>query len=181
MKLRDTLYEKFTPRERLALFFDAMARKDFSEVDRLTGTCEQRSYRMLDAAYQQNLQYVHVSCLHALLLIEAAKFRAMAALAVLIHTQEKRGRKKLRDEAIDVYIVTIGRILGTWEAWREFCAIAGVDPEAVMRTCWGGAPSWINDPPLDIPDPIEADPEAKAVALDLFTRHWRVIQDQHAA
>jgi hypothetical protein len=181
MILTDKLYETFTPRERLALFFDAMARKDYAEVDRLTDTCERKSYRMQDAAYLQNLQYVHVSCLHALLMISGAKFRAMAALGVLVHAHNKKALKKLRDKAIDVYIAAIGQILGTWEAWREFCAMAGVDPEAVMRTCWGSVPQWINDPPLDIPDPIEADPEAKAVALDLFMRHWRVIQDQHAA
>jgi|ERR1035437_8086547 hypothetical protein len=180
MKLRDTLYEKFTPRERLGLFYAAMARKDFSEVDRLADTCERKSYRMREASFQQNMQYIHMSCLHAILLIEGAKFRAMAALGVLIYAQVK-AHKKRRDEAIDVYIAMIGKVLGTWEAWCEFCAIAGVDPEAVMQTCWGSAPSWINDPPLDIPDPIEADPEAKALALDLFMRHWRVIQDQHAA
>ena len=182
MILTDKLYETFTPRERLALFFDAMARKDYAEVDRLTDTCERKSYRMQDAAYLQNLQCISMSCLHALLMISEAKSRAVAALGILIHAQEKKARKKLRDNAIDAYVATIGEILGMWEAWREFCATAGVDPESVMRTCWGSVPHWIDEQSLlGIPEPIKADPEAKAGALDLFMRHWRVIQDQHAA
>jgi predicted secreted protein len=181
MKLTDTLYGKFTPRERLALFYEAMARKDYAEADRLADTCERKSYRMQDAAYLQNLQYIHLSCLYALLSISEAESRAVAALALLIHAQEK-AIKQRRDNAIDAYIAAVGEILGTWEAWREFCATAGVDPESVMRTCWGNVPEWINNYPFsDVIEEIEADPEAKARALDLFMRHWRVIQAQHAA
>src|ERR1035437_3386979 len=145
MMLTDKLYETFTPRERLALFYEAMARKDYAEAERLADTCERKSYRMREASFQQNMQYIHMSCLHALLLIEDAKYRAMAALGVLIYAQVK-AHKKRRDSAIDVYIAMIGKILGTWAAWCEFCATAGVDPEAVMQTCWGNVPDWINDP-----------------------------------
>ena len=181
MKLNDALYEKFTPRERLALFYEAMARKDYGEADRLADTCERKSYRMQDAAYLQNLQYIHLSCLHALLMISEAKSRAVGALGLLVHAHEKAVKKR-RDKAIDVYIAAMGEILGTWEAWREFCATAGVDPDSVMRTCWGGVPHWINEHPLSgIPNPIKADPEAKAEALGLFMRRWREIQDQVAA
>lgn len=182
MNLNDRLYEKFTPRERLALFYEAMARKDYAEADRLADTCERKSYRMQDAAYLQNLQYIHLSCLNALLMMSEAKQRAIAALGMLIHAKEKKGTQELRDKAIDIYIATIAQMLGTREAWWEFCATAGVDPESVMRTCWGDVPHWINEQLLsDIPEPIKADPDAKAEALGLFMRRWREIQDQNAA
>lgn len=181
MKLNDTHYEKFTPRERLALFYEAMGRKDYAEADRLADTCERKSYRMQDSAYLQSLQHIHVFCLYTLLFIEEAKSRAGAVLGMLLFAQEK-GSKRLRDEAIVAYIATVGEILGTWEAWREFCATAAVDPEAVMRTCWGNVPDWINSYPLsDEIKPIKADPEAKARMLNLLMGRWRVIQDQLAA
>jgi len=178
MKLSDTLYEKFTPRERLALFYEAMSRKDYAEADRLADTCERKSYRMQDAAYLQNLQYIHLSCLHALLAISEAESRVAAAGALMLLAKEK-DTKKIRD-ALRIYAAAIREILGIWEAWQEFCATAGVDPNSVMQTCWGGVPRIVEGYPLidsDLPKTIKADPEAKAGMLNLFMGHWRVIQD----
>lgn len=180
MKLNDMLYKKFTPRERLALFYESMARKDFAEADRLADTCERKTYKMPDAAYQQNMQYIHLSCLHALLLIEEQTSQAVAALGLLL-LANNTANKKLRADAAESYIAAVSAILGTWEAWREFCATAGVDPQSVMRTCWGCIPNFIAKHPLpNSSTPIVADPEAKAEALGLFMRRWCEIQ-QNAA
>ena len=181
MKLTDTLYEKFTPRERLALFYEAMARKDYAEADRLADTCERKSYKMQDAAYLQNLQYIHVSCLHALLAISEAESRAAAAaaLALIAKTDDPM---RPRDDAMRGYVSALREILGIWEAWREFCAIAGVNPESVMRTCWGGLPRMIGErPPSELTKTIAADPEAKAGMLELFMNRWQTLQVQNAA
>ena len=180
MKLSDTLYEKFTPRERLALFYEAMARKDYAEADRLADTCERKSYTMQDAAYLQNLQYIHLSCLHALLSISEAESRAAAAAAMMLLAKDKDAEKRRED--LHRYAAAIREILGIWEAWREFCATAGVDPEAVMRTCWGNVPRILGEHPLsDLLKPFKPDPEAKAGMLDLFMGRWREIQNHHAA
>jgi len=180
VKLNDTMYEKFTPRERLALFFEAMGRKDYVEADRLADTCERKSYRMQDAAYLQSLQHIHLSCLHALLAIGEAESRASAAGVSMLLAQ-KKDTKQNRD-AFHIYAAAIREISGIWEAWQEFCATAGVDPVCVMQTCWGDVPRMVKGYPLigsDQPKTIKANPEAKAGMLNLFIGRWRVIQEQH--
>lgn len=182
MELTDTLYEKFTPRERLALFYEAMARKDYPEADRLADTCERKRYIMQDAAYLQRLQYIHVSCLNALLAISEAELRATAVAASMLLAKEKDTGKI--PNALPIFAAAIGEILGIWEAWQEFCATAGVDPVCVIKTCWGAVPRIVEGYPLidaDQPKPIKADPEAKAGMLNLLMGHWRVIQNQHPA
>lgn len=66
-----------------------MARKDHAEADRLADTCERTSYKMQDAAYLQNLQYIHMSCLYALLSISEAELRAAAAAASMLLAKAK--------------------------------------------------------------------------------------------
>ncbi len=135
---------------------------------------------MPDAAFQQNMQIIHCFCLHALLLIEEEKSRAIAALAILIAGLE-RAEKPLIDSATARYRAAIADILGTWEAWQEFCGIAGVDPEAVMRGCTGRFPNIIdNYLLLDEGTPIAANPQAKAAALSLFTKRWLELQECHS-
>lgn len=182
MKLNEKLYEKFTPRERLALFFEALARKDHAEADRLADTCERKSYRMPDAAYLQNLQYVHVCCLIALLSISEEESRVTAAGVAMLLANKKDTKQS--HHAIGIYVAAIRHILGIWEAWQKFCATAEVDPISVMRACWGGVPRIVEGYPLldsDLPKTIKADPETKAEMLGLFIRRWRAIQDQNAA
>lgn len=177
MKLSDTLYENFTSRERLALFYEAMSRKDYAEADRLADTCEHKSYKMQDAAYLQSMQYIHLSCLHALLAISEAESCAAAAGVSMLLTK-KKNTKEFR-HALCIYAASIRQILGIWEAWQEFCATAEVDPKSVMRTYWGGVPRIVEGYPLidsDLLKTIKADPEAKAEMLDLFMGQWRVIQ-----
>src|ERR1700712_904189 len=52
----DTLYEQFTPTERVTLVLEAMGRRDDAEADKLARTCPRKTYTMGDAAYADRLQ-----------------------------------------------------------------------------------------------------------------------------
>ena len=84
MKLTDKHYEHFKPSERIALFWDAMGRRDFPEADRLIATCPEKTYRMGDAAYTEGVRAIHECCLQALLLIEQAAGSAVKFLGVAL-------------------------------------------------------------------------------------------------
>lgn len=179
MKLTDAHYEQFTPRERVALFWDAMGRKDLPEADKLIGTCPEKTYRMQDVAYIEGVRAIHYCCMHALLLMEQAAGGAMAALGILAATADSKARdkRKLFSGAAEAYRVASGRLFGYWDAWREFCAEVKVDPEAVMRASWGSVPQSIVDPLLpELSELVEADAEAKAQALGLFRGRWETYQ-----
>lgn len=184
MRLTETHYEKFTARERIALFWDAMGRKDFPEADRLVATCPEKTYRMNDAEYSEGVRAIHDCCLHALLLIEQATGKVLATLGLLlgsVDAEAGRGRERFA-KAADGYCAASERLWGYWEAWREFCAGVNVDPEAVMRAAWGGLPHGIADVVLpELQDEIEPDPEAKAQALELFRARWERYQRRMAA
>lgn len=181
MKAPDSHYERFTPTERIALVFEAMGRRDYTEANRLIGTCPEKHYRMPDAAYSKGVRTIHDCCMHVLLLIEEAGGKAMACLGVMAVAQEskKKGNRKLHAEAAEAYRRALGTIFGYWEAWREFCAEVSVDPAGVVRASWGDIPRCIADPQLPIIQKlIEADPEAKAKTLELFREKWKVHRDR---
>src|ERR1700712_2281172 len=52
----DTLYEQFTPTERVTLVLEAMGRQDEAEADKLARTCPRKTYTMGDAAYSDRLE-----------------------------------------------------------------------------------------------------------------------------
>jgi hypothetical protein len=145
MKLTDRHYEQFKPLERIALFWDAMGRKDLPEVDRLIATCPEKTYRMSDAAYTEGVRAIHDCCLHALLMIEQASGKALACLSMALATAigESSDENEAFSKSTERYEMARGRALAYWEAWREFCAGVGVDSDAVMRAAWGGAPTFI--------------------------------------
>ena len=184
MKLTDAHYEQFTPRERIALFWEAMGRKDLPEADKLIGTCPEKIYRIQDVAYVEGVRAIHYCCLHARLLIEQSGTRLMAAVGLLVMAGKPcdKGSRKRFIKAAYAYGAAAGAILGVWEAWREFCATAGVDPEAVMRASWGSVPQCIAEPLLpELSELVEADAEAKAQARELFRGRWETYQRRTAA
>ena len=175
MKLTDKHYEQFKPSERITLFWDAMGRKDLPEADRLIATCPEKTYRMQDTAYFEGVRAIHDCCLHALLMVEQAAGKAMATLGVLAATADNKApdKRKLFEDAAEAYRIASSRVLGYWDAWREFCVSIGVDPEAVMRASWGSVPTWIAEPLLpEVGELVEPDQDAKARALELFRGRW---------
>jgi hypothetical protein len=183
VKLTDSHYEKFSSRERISLFWDAMGRGDHAEADRLIDTCPVKTYRIQDLAYLEGVRAIHDCCLHALLMIEQAAGRMLSSMGFALWAID--GRRKdasdLADKACDAYALTRGRLLGYWAAWCEFCADVGVDPEAVIRATWGVVPNWITEPLFfpEVDDLIEPDAGAKAMALDLYRHRWSVYRKRN--
>jgi len=182
MNLNDAHYEKFTTRERLGLLYEALARRDYSEADRLADTCGRKNYKMPDAAYLQNLQYIHMACLQALLAISEAEARAGTAGVAMLLAKERDANPT--GDVLPVYTKAMSEIVGIWEAWQAFCARAGVNPKAVILGCWGRVPRIVEElyaPDSGMAKTIKADSETQAGMLDLFMRQWDTIQDQLAA
>ncbi|MGH8606514.1 MAG: hypothetical protein ACREX9_03545 [Gammaproteobacteria bacterium] len=53
--MRNALYERLTPNERLNLTLEALARRDFAEATRLSDTCPQYTYRLPDCEYAMRI------------------------------------------------------------------------------------------------------------------------------
>jgi hypothetical protein len=183
VKLTDTHYTKFSPGERIALFWEAMGRADHAEADRLIDTCPEKTYRMQDLAYFEGVRAIHYCCIHALLMIEQAAGKMLSSMGLALWTLDttKTDVSDLVDKACEAYALARGRLLGYWEAWCDFCEGVGVDPEAVMRASWSGVPKWITEPLVfpEVDELIEPDPEAKASALDLFRHRWKVYRERN--
>lgn len=186
MKVPDTLYERFMPRERIALFWEAMGRRDHAEADRLIDTCPRKTYTMQDTAYCEGVRAIHDACLHALLMLCQARSRAMALLGMIAVAAFGKDNESLNlSELIERYRLAECEIRGIWEAWREFCAIAGVDPEAVMRASWGSVPKCVTESlaesvleAAELAELVEPDAEIKATALELLRGRWKVYLDR---
>ena len=56
MKIRSTVYEALSPRQRIIAAMDAIDRDDSSEIDRLKSTCPIKSYRQRDAAFSDTIE-----------------------------------------------------------------------------------------------------------------------------
>ena len=51
MNIKPIVYENLTPHQRVVAAFEAMARGDKDEADRLRETCPFKNYRQRDAAF----------------------------------------------------------------------------------------------------------------------------------
>lgn len=56
MKVRGSVYESLSPRQRIIAAMDAIARDDTAEIDRLKSTCPIKSYRQRDAAFSDTIE-----------------------------------------------------------------------------------------------------------------------------
>lgn len=172
-QIADTHYKNFSPGERIALFYEAMARRDLDEADRLIDTCPTKSYRCMDTAYGEGVRMVYEACFCVRLMIEEANSRMLLCGALMsAHRDDEAAFDKFADSYVDV----AARIKGYWDAWLEFCAQAGVEPEAVMRATWHGLPKAIESPLIpELADDLhghEAYATAKASALSLLNSRW---------
>ncbi len=179
----DGIYWKLTSVERVALVFEALARKDLSEADRLVDTCEMKSYRMADAAYLQRLQVIHLAALHARLLLDQQFANGLAATGVLAYSGLEFARKsmKLFSEGVDRLLCVDSQMRGIWLAWKDFCTEAAVDPLKVMEAAWGPVPAHYENgcAPLLLSlkrKPREPDTEAYEMAIGLFRRGLDIVE-----
>jgi len=180
VKLSDGHYERFTPKERIALVFEAVARADYTEAERLIQTCPQKSYRMPDMAFSEGIQSIRDCCMQVLLLVERASGKALACLSVLVAAggSEVKDKPDLHSEAVRAHALALAEISGIWAAWQKFCAEVGVDAEVVVRGCSGDLPEWIRD--LNTPvlrGVIEPDPNTQARTLELLHEIWKAHRD----
>ena len=56
MKIRGTVYEALSPRQRIIAAMDAIARDDTAEIARLKSTCPIKSYHQRDAAFSDTME-----------------------------------------------------------------------------------------------------------------------------
>jgi len=56
VKVRGSVYESLSPRQRITAAMDAIARDDTAEIDRLKSTCPIKSYRQRDAAFSDTIE-----------------------------------------------------------------------------------------------------------------------------
>jgi hypothetical protein len=56
VKVRGSVYEALSPRQRIIAATDAIARDDTAEIDRLKSTCPIKSYRQRDAAFSDTIE-----------------------------------------------------------------------------------------------------------------------------
>lgn len=56
MKVRGSVYESLSPRQRIIAAMDAIARDDTAEIERLKSTCPIKSYRQRDAAFSETIE-----------------------------------------------------------------------------------------------------------------------------
>ncbi len=183
MKNMDGIYEKFTPVERVALLVEALARKDLSEADKLVDTCEMKTYRMADAAYQQRLQVIHLAALHARLLLDHHFAISLAGAGIVAHCVDKSDRKskKLFSESVEKLLSVDSQIRGVWCAWKDFCTEASVDPVKVMEATWGPVPEHYESGCAKVLlglecEPADPDPDAYKMAIGLFRHGLEIVE-----
>jgi hypothetical protein len=81
VKLTDTHYQKFSPRERIALFSDAMGRRDGAEADRLIDICPEKTYRIARKQADQRFRWAQFGVSPQILQRRAAAAPPLLALA----------------------------------------------------------------------------------------------------
>ncbi|HEV7299838.1 MAG TPA: hypothetical protein VGN72_10770 [Tepidisphaeraceae bacterium] len=80
----DTLYDQFTPTERLSLLMEAMAREDWAEVKKLRYSCPRAAYKIDDPAFEERRLYIGV-----LALAISADLRVMLAKLRIFQSVEE--------------------------------------------------------------------------------------------
>jgi hypothetical protein len=94
VNLPDKVYERLTPLERLRAIISAKARGDSAERERLVGTCERKTYNMLEAGLTRR-----ADCLHMVALAHAADVNRNALMGMTALTCVLALEDKLTDDA----------------------------------------------------------------------------------
>lgn len=122
-------YDTFSPRERLALIFAAIARKDDAERLALIDSAPTKIYRMAD--YHGEAGAFNLVCLYYI-----AKQLDLSYLQSTLAHWEPRGSKKQEKTAeryykaccMSAYVFCLYA-----DAWRAFCEGLGIDAEAALK------------------------------------------------
>lgn len=130
-KTREKLYEKLTPQERAVLFFEAAARQDWEEVDRVNDTCPQKTFKADDWDYTRMKHRLHEASMFHKSGNDRLVIYALLTLVALLVYEEDETLDKLRDSFEQAIAAIKGRNL----AWSEFCGKLGMK-EATMDEAW---------------------------------------------
>src|SRR3990167_2277110 len=117
MKNITRLYDRLDNDERARLFFEAAARRDVEELDRLNDTCPQKTYRGEDWNYTRKKHRIHKATLMYQIGNDRAIIAALAALVGFLSYKNEddiEGCAELVNKAIGIYK---GRLL----AWQKLC------------------------------------------------------------
>lgn len=181
MRQANGLYEKFTPKERIALMVEAMARMDYAEADKIIDTCQRKRYDMADAAYIEGFRCVHLMALYTRVMLLEMQSVGMAALGMLAHLKDRKDEEGEEEFSkwCDRLMWADANTQGVWLAWARFCADVGVDAAMAFSIGWSEAPDQfkvgVSAAFLDI-EPPEVDQEAYKRALDLFLGYWERVK-----
>lgn len=118
MKLKDTLYDSLTPRQRIIASFEAKARGDDQEVEKLIKTCPKKTYQMTDPDYSDEMTRLTITTL--MYECQIRKYMVMA-LANIHHGNSDKVDK-------------IAHEIGTLHnLWSDYLSDYGVDIDMILR------------------------------------------------
>ena len=163
MKNITRLYDRLDNDERARLFFEAAARRDVEELDRLNDTCPQKTYRGEDWNYTRKKHRIHKATLMYQIGNDRAIIAALAALVGFLSYKNEddiEGCAELVNKAIGIYK---GRLL----AWQKLCNQMGIADETLTKAagleeCF--APDFLLGLELD----IDPSPEAEKNCLEML-------------
>lgn len=166
MKDITQLYKNMTNDERVVLFFEAAARMDIEEMDRLNDTCPQKTYRGEDWSYTRKKRSIHDATIMYKIGNDRAIIGALLALVGILtydNDDDIESSVQALQRGMDVYK---GRML----AWQQLCDSLGIDSNTLAKA------SGLNDTyasdfliNLDFGLEIEPDKEAQAHCYEMLT------------
>lgn len=142
MKIKPTIYENLTPRQRIIAVIEAQARKDDNEIQTLINTCPKKTYTWGDAEYSHTMQKLLIMTL----LIESdMRGYALGVMACLMkdHDATEMFLQKMSD---------------TQAAWEGTLKNMGINPETMQRANIG-----LENPMVNVLREILPEPDAEAV------------------
>lgn len=166
MKDMVRLYDRLDNDERVRLFFEAAARQDIEELDRLNDTCPQKTYRGEDWNYTRKKHRIYDATLIYKIGNDRAVIGALLALVGFLiydNDDDVESCAEVFHRAISVYK---GRQL----AWQQFCDRLGMAGDILVKAV-GMEDAYANEflTSLDMGLEVEPDTEAQARCHELLT------------
>ncbi len=129
MKDMVRLYDRLDNDERVRLFFEAAARQDIEELDRLNDTCPQKTYRGEDWNYTRKKQRIYDAALIYKIGNDRAVIGALLALVgFLIYDNDDDV-----ESCAEVFHRAIGVYKGRQLAWQQFCDRLDISGETLTK------------------------------------------------
>lgn len=163
------LYSQLSPRERVALWVEAVANNDAEQTRRIFATCPRYSYsNMADMRFTEAAEQLFSMARDAALwMLRMQYYAALVAggLAAAKKNDKRLPNATKRLEELQDYV------LGYWDAWCDFCKGQGVNPESAIKLAWGTRPP-LNDLRDDLgasDEDLERDSDARRLARQQAT------------